>query len=115
MTEKEIAEKVWEVIDARVAQLKKWKSESEIPKVIDEYVVEIEALLGLANRIIKVLPRPKKKVKKTREVWLLVGFDNRLNTLRTDGNIYSTREEAEEAREEWEIIQRVDISMEVEE
>ena len=109
MTEKEISEKVWDFID-------EWERAGDVGLVAgykkDGYVM---AFNRIRMELPEILPRPKKKVKKTREVWLLVGFNKSLNTLRTDGNIYSTREEAEEAREEWEIIQRVDISMEVEE
>ena len=115
MTEKEIAKKVWDVIDARIAQIRKRQSESELQGVIEEYAVEIEALCTLSNRIEKILPRPKIKVKKTEKRWVVFVWDSHAKKIKIVA-VFSKKGEAMEYYGSGRhILQEIELSTEVEE
>ena len=90
-TEKEIAEKVWGIFDS-------------YRQTINDRVVGIfkthalTATSQLEDSIEKILPRPKRKVKK--EMWVNIGEDIIDGTLMVQGrDLYETKEQAEKKRE----------------
>ena len=106
--EKEIAEKVWELLGKQLLSASRTFDKTRK----DYHEGSRDYLATTMDELEKILPRPKRKVKEER--WINIGRDITDDELFIQsGALYSTKEEAE--REVEETVATVRVTFEVEE
>ena len=117
MTEKEIAKKVWDIIDDVIADRQKWKEEARTIEDKVQYEAEMLGVCVVEARIKKILPRPKRKVKKTVKRWTIALWKEDEGEIHSYG-AYRTKSEAEKwlfGEEKEGTVVEYELSVEVEE
>ena len=82
MTEKELAKKIWKAIDISIASCKAVRDTSVDGSLIHESRVELNQMAIVERKLERIIPRPKKKVKKTLTRWVAVYS-------RSDGSLFT--------------------------
>ena len=113
MTEKELAKKVWVELDKMIAERVEFQRREEDEEMRNQFGMAVTTLELFGGKLKEILPRPKRKVKKTCKAWVPLFYDRERDRIIPLG-IWGTKEGAKGHGYGERPIQEVELSVEVE-
>lgn len=109
MNEKEIAKKIWTIFDDYRKAVDCRCDDDEFKRLAPVAISQIE------RAVERILPRPKKKVKKTMKMWICANW-NVIEKVVYPTGLYTVRDEALEAKKKYGgSMTEIEVFVEVEE